>query len=757
MIPVLVLLVIALLYFHPFLSGKLIFIERDLSVFFIPPRYLWVKMVKDLEFPLWNPHQYSGIPLFATLQPGVLYPPHLFYLILPFNIVWNYLIILHFFFSGITTYFFMRYMGGSKIASFLAGTVFMLSGYTLSVHNLIPHLFSVSWFPLVLLFFLKSLKEGRKTSRVFASFCLTMQYLSGAPEVVLMTLVVLSVLYFISSRKDLLSGGKVLLQIFLLFILLCAVQLLPFFELHLASIRKGGLSYEEATTWSFAWKDFLLFFMPDAYNYFADETRYWKNQAWLKTVYIGFAPILLTIFYFLSQDKRRYVVLLFMVISFIFALGKHTPLYKLIYHVPPFGSVRYPVKFLFLFFFCISFTSCFGFDVLREKIKERRFSSAARFFFYLGFAFFISFFYIVFFKDDVRNAFYQIGFAPDRFHDVDFNIHNLRRFFFFAFLFSILPFIYLNIKAKRPVLYFMVLVAGADLFLANYGYCAHAPWEFYIQKTPLIEKMSQEGTLGRYFLTPRTSEQYKFFPRNKIAPGPYFAQVFGLYSIDGSEVMRICWHDVILNTINAMPSFSAAKRLLEISGVKYVISSKEIDDKDVKELEKIESSGEFVRLYSLNSFLRAEIMGAKIAKTDIDALNMILDPKFGYTSFIVIVDGTESSPERMPTKGSIKIMEYSPHRILIEAYSEKEAYLYLSDTFYPGWKAYVNGKQVRILRANVAFRAVPIPKGDSLVEFVYKPLSFYIGLILSFLGSVFSLLCLYFDRREKSEKFKDRT
>ena len=154
---ILIFLFLILLYFNPVLSAFNVFVERDLSAFFIPPRYLWISLIKSFEVPLWNPYNSSGIPLLATLQPGIFYPPHIFYLFLPFNIVWNWLIILHFVFSGISVYAFLRYLRASSLASFVGGVIFMLSGYLLSVHSLLPHLLAVPWFPLVIMYFLKYL------------------------------------------------------------------------------------------------------------------------------------------------------------------------------------------------------------------------------------------------------------------------------------------------------------------------------------------------------------------------------------------------------------------------------------------------------------------------------------------------------------------------------------------------------------------------------------------------------------------------
>src|SRR5208283_6010295 len=146
--PCVLLFALALINFHPVLSARLILIERDLSTYFLPPRFLWVKLARSFTFPFWNPHNYSGIPLLATLQPGVLYPPHVLYLIVPFPVALDCLIMAHYFFCGLTTYLLLRHFDASPKAGFAGAATFMLSGYLLSLVSLPTHLFAVSWFPL---------------------------------------------------------------------------------------------------------------------------------------------------------------------------------------------------------------------------------------------------------------------------------------------------------------------------------------------------------------------------------------------------------------------------------------------------------------------------------------------------------------------------------------------------------------------------------------------------------------------------------
>jgi uncharacterized membrane protein YfhO len=58
----------------------------------------------------------------------------------------------------------------------------------------------------------------------------------------------------------------------------------------------------------------------------------------------------------------------------------------------------------------------------------------------------------------------------------------------------------------------------------------------------------------------------------------------------------------------------------------------------------------------------------------------------------------------------------------------------LTDTFYPGWRVTVDGKAGELLRANYAFRAVPLKGGRHEVTFSYRPRSFRYGAVVSLLS-----------------------
>jgi hypothetical protein len=79
------------------------------------------------------------------------------------------------------------------------------------------------------------------------------------------------------------------------------------------------------------------------------------------------------------------------------------------------------------------------------------------------------------------------------------------------------------------------------------------------------------------------------------------------------------------------------------------------------------------------------------------------------------------------------IRSYRSDRVVVEADLSAPGYLILTDTYYPGWTALVNGKPAPVLPANYAFRAVPLGPGKHVVTFEFAPPGAQPGMILSLL------------------------
>jgi hypothetical protein len=97
--------------------------------------------------------------------------------------------------------------------------------------------------------------------------------------------------------------------------------------------------------------------------------------------------------------------------------------------------------------------------------------------------------------------------------------------------------------------------------------------------------------------------------------------------------------------------------------------------------------------------------------------------------------------------GQAEIIGYHSIDVVINTTGSKEGFLVLTDLYYPGWKAYVDGNDEKILKANYLFRAIYLKGGEHLVKFKYDPWVFKIGWISFFLG-VFSLGILFITKRK---------
>jgi len=78
-----------------------------------------------------------------------------------------------------------------------------------------------------------------------------------------------------------------------------------------------------------------------------------------------------------------------------------------------------------------------------------------------------------------------------------------------------------------------------------------------------------------------------------------------------------------------------------------------------------------------------------------------------------------------------RLRNRSLNSIEVEIDAPCDGYLILNETFYPGWKATVDGRAAKLLRADYTFTAVPIAKGHHIVRKVYRPTSVIAGLAAS--------------------------
>ncbi len=643
-------LVLAAFWFRREAFGGFLFCFGDLTNYFYPYRYCMSLAVRHGALPLWNPFIHLGFPFLATLQPGVFYPLSLLYYILPFDAAFNWFLIIHYPLAGFFMYRLGKDLQLSGTAALASGLVFAFSGYLASVLHMPTTLASVTWLPLVFLFWrrLVSGTGDRRLNIAVAGLLLAIMFLGGEPTVLYGT--VWALLAYLVYKKSgdwpgLVRPGLSLLAALALAAGLTAVQLLPFAELLLHSVRAGGLAYAETVKYSIPPAKMGGLFLP----FFAlAGASPWLDSGWLKDLYLGFLAGLLAVFALVRLPARpRWWLAGALLLVLLVCAGSLAPLpvYRLLYAaVPGFNLFRYPAKFMFLAAFIVAYLAGRGLDLLPAKLPYR-----------------------------------------------------------------------------VPLRLGLVVLVFLDLFAVNSGANFSLPARRYHAVPGNVRLLAGDKSEFRYFIAPGaylkgyvgTAGEYADWGReldslrNRLTYDQNM--IFGLAALDGYESIKGADQDALGRKLLALDSLDGV-RALDLCNVKYLVSAAPFRQPG----------------YRLLTVTPEAYKGGAIYLYE----NMNVLPRSFYVPAARVV------PERGRILDEVFSRGFEPRRELLleEAVRSPAGFWFTSDWFYPGWKAFVDGKETRIYRANYLFRAVAVPRPDSKVTYVYDPPSFKLGALISLLS-----------------------
>jgi uncharacterized membrane protein YfhO len=679
----------------------------------------------------------------------------------------------------------MRKLKASESASIIAAITFMLSGYLLSVHNLLSILLSVTWVPLLLLLYFAAFVKKNIKYSIFAAMVASVMFFAGGVIMLYGTLLIIlfltafPYLFFMKEECPSIKVRFFYLGTFLaLFLGISAIQLLPFLELSHLSTRADGFTYAKATTWSLHPRDFLQFFIPDLFGYELKPNEYWQNQSWLMSLYIGIIPFLLSVFFFIKKGKRQLCLALLIIISLILALGKYTPLYALFFHYVPFmGKVRYPVRFLFITIFVISICAGFGYDCLKEKIKKG--DNTVKNLIYgisiLALSGVLIMGLFDFFEGQVSHLMKIKGFCPPVYNDISINIHNVKRLLAIFIIFSLILWTFTRVKVNNSLLSLGVIsLLTFDLFFGNFGFYDRTPAKDYHKNSSNIDFILSDKSLFRIFVTPLTmkakyistfSESSPFnkltVDKEKILPG--YGLERGIFDSCAWGVLVEKRINNIYKLIRTAPKVDSTN-LLDIMNVKYVISIPEIKSPKFKSVlanplisnkgKEVINKEKTIKIYqNLDYFPRAFLVPKyRVLKSEQEFKDILSSKEFNPMDVVLL----EEEPDDMNYKRGdspykeivekVEIQEYRNNSISLHVSLPEPKFLFMSEMYYPGWNAYVDGRRKKIYRANHAFRAVFLEPGVHKIEFVYRPWTFRLGMTIS-TATIIGLMVFGYMRR----------
>jgi hypothetical protein len=174
-------------------------------------------------------------------------------------------------------------------------------------------------------------------------------------------------------------------------------------------------------------------------------------------------------------------------------------------------------------------------------------------------------------------------------------------------------------------------------------------------------------------------------------------------------------------------------RLYDLLGVRYVLGSQEIV-LDWSKFSPVHSDDPDVSVYRNESALpRAFVVYQAVVAIDHeDAWEILHGPGFEPAETVILEGGAPLASD--PAGGGravVRVVRYDPDALEIEVYSPAEGYLVLTDPFFPGWRAKVDGEPARILRADYAFRAVAVQAGAHRLTMNYRPATASAGLVIT--------------------------
>ncbi len=734
---------------------------------FYPYRSFTTEQLAKGKIPLWNPYVFAGNVHAATYQANVFYPLNVVYFVLPQADAWSLLIIIQPILVGWFMYLFLRSLGQSKTASLFGATGLAFSGWMISMwQEVLVLVHSFLWLPLALYASNRIWAGARRIGGILLALALAMSVLAGFLQMsiyVFGTVVAWNIFKIWWDKGSKGDKGKIKAVITGIVggALLSAVQWVPAFEAYLYSAR-GSVNAK------FLFDSFLspLWYMvtlivpdfwgnPGSYNYFSPLTYIQE-----RTIWVGLFVLLFAIVMFFQKTKSP--ITFWKVFTIIvFSLGFALPTSWLWYYLKiPIMSVAQPARIFALSTFGFSVLAGYGLDSLytHEKSKKLLLRTLAVFgFVIVGLTVFVGI-VILFISKQKELVLMWPTLAPifNWKGLYSYRIVSLRNLFVPAVTVGAAWVLVKFFLQKKKL--FIIAVFVMTLFASLYAsskilYFSDRQFEY-----PLIEPLAtltKNAGLDRVWSygdghilrnIPSYFRLYSAEGYDALYPRRYGELLFTIQT-KGKVTDDINRTDVVLydaDSNEVMTDNPYRLRLMSLLGVKYVTESKKNPSLKPITPETRFPVSDFSlyfeddawRIWEYKKVLpRTLVLGNVLVRKDRQGIvDALLDPSVDLKNTVVLEEDVDTSKNDKQFEGVVTIIDYQPEKVTIKAHSNVPAWVFLSDNFYPGWKAYVDGEETKIYRANYSFRAVHVSNGEHIVTFQYEPISFKIGLLLVAIG-----------------------
>ncbi len=783
-LPVSALSILPAILYAPFLFGGKVLYWGVYLLQFYPWRQLAVEQIRAGHWPLWNPYLGAGTPLAANLQTAAFYPPNVLFLLMPVERALGWALALHVALAGLSAYYLARTLDLSRFGALVTGLTYGLGGYVVA-HWVFPSMvYAAAWLPLMLALAERLVSNIQypisKAKRYWIldigllASAIALQLLAGHAQTSFYSLLIVAAFQISSFKFQVLSfkgqAARDKLQLvtrhwllatcYLLLATLwgaalAAIQLLPTAELAAHSQRAGTLTdLEFAYGLSFwPWR-LITLLAPDFFGNPAHSNGsggYWAHGTyWEEAAFVGVLPLLLAGLAVVawwrkrrSADKGPLALVPFLIVlalaSVTLALGKHTPIYPLLFrYVPGFGLFQAPARLIVGYALALPLLAGIGADAFRPTPRGR---TALRVLLVVGLGAGIAGAAARWGMPSVRNSFGE---------------SILRLGLTLALAAALLLLRGRRLSAGRRQALVATFVA-LDLLAFGWGLAPGAEPTVYHSPVATAEFLKGQPP-GRVLVDPAYADAVydEYVSLDAFGPAdpaflqglreslhPNLSAVHHLAAIGNYDPLTVglyrdLW-DEIEGSSNKLQVASKERSLSSLFGVRYVVSDDEWD------LPLIYNTGPFV---SVNESALPQawlVPRARVVKEAEARLAILANPAFEPRAEVLLSHAPASPPpegDGGAPPGEPSILREGPDRVIIQADAGQGGYLVLADTYYPGWQATVDGQPAEILPANHAFRAVPLAAGPHTVVFEYRPRSFQAGAWITLAAALLLVVAL---------------
>ena len=721
--PPVLLAILALGFFWP-VSLNLGFIPRgggDLASFLWPTYRHAADALRAGQVPLWSPGLYSGYPFLADNQTAVFYPINLIAYALASPLSYRaveWLVVFHFWLAGFGMYALAVSVigeglrrelapkggtapGGLAAVGLFAGVAYMLSDvFVTHVGNLNIVMVS-AWLPWVLWAGWRAFQAGSFAWATLAGALLAVAILAGHAQMALMSAGAFGAfgVWKVTQRRAHLRGVLVLGWVFAVGLGLSALTVLPAIELTGYSAR-AKLSYDAAARYSLPWTGLAGLVSPLLYGRGAGA--FWGPWDRVETGFAGTLPLLLLGLAPYRRNRDALFLAVLGLTGLLIALGPNTPVHRWLYEwAPGFSQLRVPARFILLTDLSIALLGAWGLARVHQGLVAPK-----RLWGWTVFAAAAGIAGILLSYDSVAAAIGSGAHAQDR----------LNASLWFAAGAAVWAGLMLLRGRPRGHRWWPGLMAfglAAELFALG----------------AFVEVDSSDPTAG--FRHPAAIEFLKSQPaptRIDNASGlwqPDTAAVAGLEDIGGiSNPLALAAYDAYYWSVGhrGSPQYN-------FLNAQYVISDKDRPPADSSFVPVFNEDPEVDVYLNTGAMPRVSLVDTPVIVGDQQAAwDAVHAPGFDPATSAVLENAPDLPSPSIDGERNLHYLWYDRGEFGLQVLTPSPAYLVMSEVWYPGWEAAVDGEAAPVYRANYAFRAVLVPAGSPSVDMRFRPRSWAAGL-----------------------------